>query len=108
MPKLIELYICQVIIGFIIAAAFVAGLLWFNVGGLWHLVSNDGAGVIAVAMLWVSNGIVFAGVQFGIRVMMMAEDRPKRGGGRPIRVDMTQPVRVQAKAAKPDLLRRRK
>ena len=107
MPKLIELYIRQVIIGFIIAAAFVAGLLWFNVGGLWHLVSNDGAGMIAVAMLWVSNGIVFAGVQFGIRVMM-AEDRPKRGGGRPIRVDMTQPVRVQAKAAKPDLLRRRK
>lgn len=108
MPKLIELYIRQVIIGFIIAAVFVAGLLWFNVGGLWHLISNDSAGVIAVAMLWVSNGIVFAGVQFAIRVMMMAEDAPKRGGGRPIRVDMGRPIRVQAEATKPSLIRRRK
>lgn len=108
MPKLIELYIRQVIIGFIIAAVFVAGLLWFNVGGLWHLVSNDSAGMIAVAMLWVSNGIVFAGVQFAIRVMMMAEDAPRRGGGRPIRVDMSRPIRVQAEATKPDQLKRRK
>lgn len=100
MPKLISLYIRQVAIGFAIAAAFVAGLLWFDVGGLWHLISNDSAGPIAVAMLWISNGIVFAGVQFGIRVMMMAEDTPKRGSGRPIHVDMGRPIPVKAEAPK--------
>ena len=100
MPKLISLYIRQVAIGFAIAAAFVAGLLWFDVGGLWHLISNDSAGPVAVAMLWISNGIVFAGVQFGIRVMMMAEDTPKRGSGRPIHVDMSRPIPVEAEAPK--------
>ncbi len=100
MPKLISMYIRQVIIGFAIAAAFVAGLLWFNVGGLWHLISNDSAGLIALAMLWISNGIVFAGVQFGIRVMMMAEKDPTPKGGNRIRVDLTQPVPVRSEATK--------
>ena len=71
MPKLISLYIQQVAIGFAISAAFVAGLLFFDVAGLWRLVSGDSAGGIAVLMLWVANGVVFAGVQFGIRIMMM-------------------------------------
>ena len=100
MPKLISLYIRQVIIGFVISAAFVAGLLWFDVNGLRGLVLGSDVGFIALAMLWISNGIVFAGVQFGIRVMMMAEDAPSSGGGRAVRVDMTRPVRVKAEATK--------
>merc|ERR1711916_236707 len=78
MPKLISLYIRQVLIGFAIAALFVAMLLWFDVGGLWGLISKDPAGPVAVFMLWISNGIVFAGVQFAIRIMLMAEGRQKK------------------------------
>lgn len=97
MPKLISLYIQQVAIGFAISAAFVAGLLFFDVAGLWRLISGDSAGGIAVLMLWVANGIVFAGVQFGIRIMMMAEGPQKPGGGTRLRV-FTEPALVTAKA----------
>ncbi len=79
MPELIRLYIRQVVIGFVIAAAFVGLLLWFNVANLWHLVTHSDIGMMAVIVLWVLNGIVFAGVQFGIAVMRMAE--PSSGGG---------------------------
>ena len=81
MPKLIKLYILNVMIGFAIAGAFVAMLLWFNVMGLWHLVSTSDSGLLAVFILWFMNGIVFAGVQFGWAVMALAEkDNGPRGG----------------------------
>lgn len=100
MPALIKLYITHVAIGFAIAAVFVAGLLWFDIAGLWRLVSTDPAGIVAVLMLWVSNGIVFAGVQFAIRVMWMAEDEGDgpRGPRLPQRFDEPALVRVPAKA----------
>lgn len=74
MPKLIKLYITQVAIGFGIAGVFVAMLMWFNIANLWHLVSHTSDGPLAVLILWVANGIVFAGVQFAIAVMRMKDD----------------------------------
>ncbi len=74
MPKLIQLYIKNVIIGFAIAAVFVGMLLWFNIANLWHLITNSDKGWLALLILWVSNGIIFAGVQFGIAVMRMKDD----------------------------------
>ncbi|WP_420566918.1 hypothetical protein [Thalassovita sp.] len=109
MPKLIRMYITNVLIGFAIAAAFVAMLLYFNLGNLWHLVTHSDQGILAVGILWFANGIVFAGVQFAIAVMRMKEDDNQGGGGRrdAIRVDMTRPVRVrQESPAKRDIMRR--
>jgi hypothetical protein len=74
MPKLIRLYITNVAIGFGVAAAFVAMLLYFNVANLWHLVTHSDKGMLAVLILWISNGIIFAGVQFGIAVMRLKDD----------------------------------
>ena len=74
MPKLIRLYITHVAIGFAIAAAFVAMLLSFNIANLWHLVTHADQGWPAVLILWISNEIIFAGVQFGIAVMRMKDD----------------------------------
>jgi hypothetical protein len=84
MPKLVRLYITQVAIGFGIAAVFVAMLLWFDIANLWHLVTHSDKGLLAVIILWVSNGIVFAGVQFAIAVMRMKDDDDDepRGGHR--------------------------
>jgi len=82
MPRLIRLYIINVIIGFGIAAAFVAMLLYFNIANLWHLVSTSDVGLLAVIILWWSHGIVFAGVQFAIVVMGMKEDDDNGGGGK--------------------------
>ena len=62
MPKLIRMYIINVAIGFAIAAVFVGMLLWFNIANLWHLVSHSDKGWLAVLILWISNGIIFAGV----------------------------------------------
>ncbi len=84
MPNLIRLYITNVAIGFGLAAVFVAMLLWFNIANLWHLVTHSDKGWLAVLILWVANGIVFAGVQFAIAVMRMKDDDDDepRGGHR--------------------------
>ncbi len=105
MPKLIRLYITQVLTGFGISAAFVAILLYFNVANMWHLVTASDKGVLAVVLLWVSHGIVFAGVQFAIAIMSMKEDGG--GGGRrkpePIRPARLIPVPQEAPQKKNDL-----
>jgi hypothetical protein len=103
MPKLIRLYITQAAIGFGLAGVFVAMLLWFNIANLWHLVTHSDMGFLAVLVLWVSNGVVFGGVQFAISVMRMKDDdddEPRGGPRRPIRVDTSRmiPVRVAAKS----------
>ncbi len=92
MPRLIKLYIQQCFIGFGLSAVFVAALLWMNVANLWHLVSATDGGALAVFLLWLFNGIVFSGVQFGITIMrMQADDTPPRGGKRM----MVQPALVR-------------
>ena len=82
MPKLIRLYILQVVSGFGLSALFVGALLWFNVANLWGLISGSDIGLVAVTMLWVFNGIVFAGVQFSISIMRLADDDDTSGGKR--------------------------
>lgn len=98
MPALVKLYIHQVVIGFGLSAVFVAGLLYANVVNLWHLVTHTEAGMLAVFLLWLFNGIVFAGAQFGIAVMRMAGDEDDHGGGKrdrePVRDAATAPVRI--------------
>lgn len=110
MPKLIRLYITQVAIGFGIAGAFVAMLLWFDVANLWHLVTHSDKGLLAVVILWVLNGIVFAGVQFAIAVMRMKDDdddEPRGGHRQRVMVQeyVAIPVRVDDRRAGPRLRR---
>jgi len=98
MPKLVRLYIRQCLIGFTLSGLFVAGLLFTNVANLWHLVSTSNMGLVACIMLFVFNGIVFSGVQFGIAVMRMAEDDDTSGGKRqrePVLAPALVPVRVE-------------
>jgi hypothetical protein len=82
LPKLVRLYIVQSAIGFLVSAIFVAMLLSLNVANLWHLVTHTSAGPLAVFLLWLFNGIVFSGVQFGISIMRMAEPETPGGGTR--------------------------
>lgn len=80
MPELVRFYIKHVLIGFAIAVVFVGGLLVFDVMGLRHLVFGSSDGILALVMLIFGNGVVFAGVQFAIAVMGLAEGRGPRGG----------------------------
>jgi hypothetical protein len=81
MPKLIRLYIVNVAIGFGLAFAFVSAIVFFDVGGLRHLVTGTEMGWLAFVMMVMFNGIVFGSVQFAYAVMSMAEpdDGPKGG-----------------------------
>ena len=84
-PQLVQLYIANVAIGVLLACAFTAMLVGFDVAHLRHLVFSSSGGWLAVLMMVVFNTVVFAGVQFAIAVMRMAEeDRPK--GGRRFRL----------------------
>ena len=74
MPRLIRLYIQQIAIGFGAAAVFVVLLLGFDIAGLRHLVAVSSDGPLTIFLLWMFNGIVFAGVQFAIAIMGMSGD----------------------------------
>lgn len=98
MPKLVRLYITHVAIGFAISAAFLAVLLVLDVVGLRHLILGSSSGWLAGLMIFMFSGSIFAGVQFGIAVMRMAEsDEPPRGGLR----QHVGPVAVPAVASAP-------
>ena len=96
MPDLINMYIRQTAIGFVLSAVFVALLLYMNVVNLWHLVTHSDVGFLAVFLLWLFNGIVFAGVQFGISIMLMKyDDDDDDDHGHPIGLT---PIRAEATA----------
>lgn len=82
MPELVRLYIRQCLIGFALAALFVALLLGFDVAGLRRLVMATEGGFLAVFLLFFFNGLVFAGVQFGMTIMRMARTEGGDRGGR--------------------------
>lgn len=98
MPKLVRLYINSVAIGFAISAAFVATVVALDVAGLRHLVLGTDMGWLAGLMMFFFNGIVFAGVQFGIRIMAMAEDDHRPGRGLQAWGDNRIPVPVPVRA----------
>ena len=77
MPPLIRLYIRQCLMGLAIGIAFSMVLVAFNVANLGHLVTNVNGGWFAFALLSVFNGLVFAGVHFGITIMRMNDNDRK-------------------------------
>ena len=96
MPRIVRFYIMHCVIGFTVAAVFTGAILWFNVANLWHLISSSDIGLMAVVVFWVLNGIVFAGVQNAVAIMLMADDDgaqngPKSGDGVPVLVTHSKP-----------------
>lgn len=106
MPELVKLYIRQVVVGFGLAALFVGMLLWMNVANLGTLIGASDIGFVAVIMLWIFNGIVFAGVQFSIVIMRMANDGPSGGKRQPRMTGERAKVQVIEQKT-PHVLRRR-
>lgn len=101
MPQLVRLYIRHCAIGFAVAAVFVGTLFAFDIANLWTLVSRSDVGLLAAFMLFMGNGIVFAGVQFGISVMRMGDDDAEPRGGQ------RDPVLLPVPTAVPVAVRRR-
>lgn len=98
MPRLIKLYIVNVAIGFALSGLFLGLMLALNLAGLRHLILDTPSGWIAGVMFFVANGIVFAGVQFAIAVMALAEpDEGPRGG---LKAPTLVPVKVEVRATR--------
>jgi cation:H+ antiporter len=101
MPDHIKLILRHAFFGFLIALAFVGGLLALNVANLWHLVTHTAEGPIAVLMLIVFCTITFGSVQIGYKIMSMGEendDEPRGGKRDAIRVLDAIPVPVRNEA----------
>jgi hypothetical protein len=87
MPQLIRFVIRHLAIGFALALPFTGLLLWLDVANLWHLVTHTAEGPLAVFLLVFFNGIVFAGAQLAIALVLLADrDGPRGGRAVPVRV----------------------
>lgn len=101
LPRLVRLYIRQVLIGFGLSGVFVGLLLGLDVAHLRTLMLATDGGAIAAFMLFFFNGLVFAGVQFAMTIMRMAEPEDKGPrGGRRAPVATGQLARVSVSAGK--------
>ena len=100
MPELVHLYIRSIVLGFAISAAFTAGLVWWDVAGIGHLILGSDIGWVAALMMIVFNGIVFSAVQFAFRIMAMAEDDEDKSGGHGAREPVLVPVMVKKRASR--------
>lgn len=100
MPKLIKLYIQQVLIGFGLSGVFTAILIYFNVANLQHLVFGSSDGLLGLFLIFFFNGLLFAAVQFGIRIMRMGyenDDDDDDDRGMPVRNYEPVPVRISTR-----------
>ena len=109
MPKLIKVYLQQIAIGFALSAVFTIILVTMNVGNLGHLVLNTSDGYLGAFLIFFFNGLVFAGVQFAIKIMGMGsnddDDDEPRGGTR-IGLDKPLPVRIDTRDSRTHQRRR--
>jgi TRAP-type C4-dicarboxylate transport system permease small subunit len=101
MPELVRLYIRSAALGFAISAIFTAGLVWWDVAGIGHLILGSDIGLVAAAMMVVFNGIVFSAVQFAYKIMAMAEDDEGPRGGHGAREPVLIPVPVATRKVRP-------
>lgn len=93
LPRIVRLYILNCLFGFALAGVFTAAVVWLNIANIGHLVTHAPGGFLALAVFFVLNGIVFAGVQTGIVIMTISYDdtpKPPRGRRQPVAVPATQ------------------
>jgi hypothetical protein len=74
-PRLVRLVVCNWLLGFVASAVFTVLVIGLDVAGIGHLVTHVEGGWLAALLFFFLNGIVFAGVQVGVVVMTMPDDR---------------------------------
>ena len=79
---LIAFYVRSCLAGFALATVFTAALVLLDVARIGYLVTHVEGGTLAAFLLWFFNGLVFAGAQTAVAVLLMAERGDEgRGGG---------------------------
>lgn len=103
MPRLIRLYLSSMMLGAVLGVIFAVLLVAFDIAGLRHLLFASPAGLIGFFMLIFFHAALFAGVQFGISVMLMAEGGRKPPSGRVVFSNISRPkVLVESAAGNSD------
>ena len=74
MPEILRFTIRNYAIGWGLAAIFTGLILWLNVANIGHLVTHVQGGWLAGLVFFALNGIVFAGAQVAVAVLLMSED----------------------------------
>lgn len=69
MPKLVRLYIDSVLVGLLLAIAFVVMLVLLDVAQIGRLVLTAEDGLLAAGIMVLFFGGLFASVQFALRVV---------------------------------------
>ncbi|MEO0667354.1 MAG: hypothetical protein AAFZ99_05520 [Pseudomonadota bacterium] len=65
---LLRLFLNATAIGFGLSALLVTALWVFNVNGFHDTLSHSRDALLALVLIWVSNGLLFAAVQVGYAV----------------------------------------
>jgi hypothetical protein len=79
MPMLLKFMCRHALIGAAAAVVFVAAMLALDVGGLATLIGTSSSGTLAVALLTFFTALTFGGLQMGIAIMSMKEERDEGG-----------------------------
>lgn len=82
MPTHVRFMLRHAGIGFVLAAATVAGMLWLDVAHLRALTLGTAHGPLGLALLTFFMGLTFGSVQIGAAVMLTSDDDRPRGHGR--------------------------
>lgn len=69
MPKLVRLYVDSVLVGLLLAIAFVVMLVLLDVAQIGRLVLTAEDGLLAAGIMVLFFGGLFASVQFALRVV---------------------------------------
>ncbi len=100
LPVAVRFMVLHGLVGFGVAAVFVAAVLWADPGGVGTLILKHG-GVPVIALLWFFTGLTFGSVQIGAAVMLQdGRDDAPRGGRRQRLPALPVPVRITARAAR--------
>lgn len=94
LPKLVRLLALHGMVGFGIAAVFVAGFLWANPGDARHLLLASAGHWWPALILWFFLGLSFGSVQIGVAVMLLADGPNQPGGGHRVRLRRLVPVAI--------------
>jgi hypothetical protein len=98
--RLVRFVITNVLIGMAVGCAFAGLVLYFDIGGLWRLISRASNPYAPLALLFGSFMITFGSIVCGTAIMLLPKDDdppPPRGGKKaPARIGGPAPVRVAA------------
>lgn len=97
LPVAVRFMLLHGLVGFGIAAIFVAAILWADPGGVGSLILRHG-GAPVILLLWFFTGLTFGSVQIGAAVMIHQGAAPPSGRGGGMRLPSLAPRLARAPA----------